>query len=175
MQIDFTQTVIRLASFAGEGGVLWTLASLVAWLLGFIFCITAVLQLPEAAEGKAKYSRSFATFMAGVLLVALPTTIADMSMTVFASAGSPLSYVGPGGGGSASVAAVLKLVSLFGLVFMIRGIVEIRNAGEPHKYRDAGYAKAFLIMLSAVAAIYIDRTLLLVGGWLGWDMSSLLR
>lgn len=132
--IDF-QTMLQ--NLAKSYPNLWRLLTASSYIMGFFFIFKAVYSLKIYGESRTMSSSQtsikgpLANILAGVMLIFIPTAFSMINMTFF---GTPnlLSY-NQGGIGvftQESIAAVLGVVQLVGLIAFIRGWVYIARAGE---------------------------------------------
>lgn len=175
--IDYVTMVQSIAADAAINGPVWQLVNAVCYVMALIFAFRAAVQLKDVAEQKTQsYTTPMLTFMAAALLAAAPSSVASVSATVFGSgvATSPLAYTSTQVGAS-PIKAVLTLIQLIGYIFFIRGIMELKRAGEPQRFQGASVNKSLVIMLSGMAAIYINYTLQVVGSMTGWNVDSIVN
>lgn len=172
--LDFAAMINRLALFSAQGGPIWTAVTAFCYLAAFVFSMIGMNQLKEAAEqpsGRSGYGGAVLTFLAAILLAAIPSSIATTMSTFYGTTGGPLAYANTSPGNN-SFLALMRVVSLIGYFFFVRAIFELRRAGEPQRFHGASIPKALFIFASAMAAIYIDVTIGIVGNTFGWDVSN---
>jgi hypothetical protein len=175
--VDYVTMIQSIAADAAIGGPVWTMVTTFCYFAAMMFVFRAALQLRDVSEQKLPgYGAPFLTFIAAALLAALPESIATMTTAVFGTgvSTSPISYT------SAQIAvspikAVLTIIQLIGYIFFVRGIMELRRAGEPQKFQGASVNKAIVIMASGMAAMYINYTLKVVGTVTGWNVDAILN
>jgi hypothetical protein len=68
----------------------------------------------------------------------------------------------------------MQFVSVIGYMFFVRGVFVLKQAGQQDRYPNSSGLKATMILISAMAAIYIDITLSFVASITGWDVSKYL-
>lgn len=172
--IDFVTMLTNLAADAGIGGPIWQLVNAFCWFMAFVLAMVAAVQLRDAAEQQQQtYRAPLMTFIAASMLMAAPTALVSTAMAVFGSDAntSPFNYISS----SSTVTptrALLTMVQLIGYFFFVRGILALREAGEPNRYRDASVGKALVIMGSGMAGVYIDFVLGVIGKTTGWHVDA---
>ena len=73
------------------------------------------------------------------------------------------------------IKAVLVIVQMVGYIFFVRGILELRRAGEPNRFQGASVHKAIVILCSGMASIYINYTLMVISSITGWQVDAILN
>lgn len=177
-QVDFTSVVTRLQDTVVNGGPMWTMVTGICWLLGVIIGYFGLMQLKEVGEQRRHtYAGPIMSFIAASLMLALPEIISSFLMTTYAAewGANPLSMVKDKDGGNKSFYAVMTLVSFIGYVFFIRGIIILKEAGEPQRHPNSTITRAIIVMASGMAAIYIDQTLKMLGNTFGFSLDTYLN
>ncbi len=175
--IDYVTMIQNIAADAAMGGDVWKLVTAFCYLVSIIFVFKSALQLRDVSEQRLPgYGAPILTFISAALLASAPEAIASMTVAVFGDGTStnPIAYtsqqvkVSP-------IKAVLTVIQLIGYIFFVRGILELRRAGEPQKFQGASVNKAIVIMISGMSAIYINYTLQVVGKMTGWNVDAILN
>lgn len=175
--LDFVKIITNLSDLTGYNMPIWMAVDAVCYFLAFTFALLGILQLRDAAEGHHKngLKSPVFSFIAAVLLAAVPETITTVAASVYGdmASGGPLSTVAAANTESMrSMRAILQLVSLIGYMFFVRGIVVLKHAGEPDRHHGASVFKAVITMVAGMAAIYIDVSLRIVASFTGWNVSK---
>lgn len=178
MVVDYVSLVTHLQEYVKADGPLIQLVSVLCWIVGALFGLSALGQLKEVGDGQRHgYTAPITTFIAAVMMISLPELIASVLASAYGGGEgkSPLSYVADAEGSNKTLMAVLSLVSFIGYIFFIRGIVILKESGEPQRYGHSTRGKAAIVMLSGMAAIYIDQTLKMLGNTFGMNFSQYLN
>jgi hypothetical protein len=176
--LDFAQLITNIGTIATpNSGPVWALAFGISYLLALIFAFIAAMQLKTASEerGGVSYKAPLLSFIAAVCFAAIPETASTFGTTIFGPTGNSavLAYV-PGTPPTSPFAAVMAIVATLGLFFFMRGIVEIKRAGEPQRYQNASISRALFMLGGGVAAIHIDVSIKVLAATFGWDVSAYL-
>jgi hypothetical protein len=174
--MDFITFVTNISQELDPGGAVYVLIWAICYLMALGFAWSSVFQLKEIADEKRYgYKGPLFTALAAVIMAAAPSAITTTYATFFGSGGaSPLSYVG-GGGGNPGFVAVMRIVSVMGYVFFIRGVFLLRQSGDPQRFQGASAGKAATVMIGGMLAIYIDFTIRTLASWTGWNVSAYLN
>lgn len=176
--VDYVSLITSLQEHVAAGGPLMQLLAALCWIIGALFGIAALGQLKEVGDGQRhSYTAPITTFIAAVMMISLPELIGSVLVSAYGSAApsSPLSYVKDAQGGNKTVYAVMSLVTFIGYIFFIRGVIILKESGEPQRYSQSTRGKAAIVMLSGMAAIYIDQTLKIIGNTFGMNLSQYLN
>jgi hypothetical protein len=174
--IDYITMIQNIAAQAAMGGPVWNMVTAFCYLMSLIFVYKSAMQLKEVAEQRAhSYTGPVLTFFSAALLAAVPETIASVNVSVFGAGSSNVLAYSSSDVATSPIKAVLTVMQLIGYFFFVRGIVELRRAGEPQRFQGASVNKALIIMCSGMAAIYINHTLMLVGTITGWNVDAILN
>lgn len=172
--IDFVTMLQNLAAEAGMGGPIWGLVNAFCWFMAAVLAVVSAFQMRDAAEQRQlTYRAPLMTFIAASLLASVPSALVSTAIAVFGSTAntSPFDYIGS----SPTVTptrALLTVVQLIGYIFFVRGIFELRRAGEPNRYQGASVGKALVIMGSGMAGVYINFVLGVIGKTTGWHVDA---
>ena len=177
--VDFVKVLTNLQKIVILDGLLWNFVTALCWLMAGVFGVTAIIQLKGYAEdGRSGLKAPIMSFIAAVLMSSSPTFLKTILVTSYgadAFGHSPLSLVKDDSSNHA-FSAVLSLVSFVGYCFFVRGIWVLKEAGEnSQRHQQSSIGKAVCILLSGMAAIYIDQTLKIFAGTFGWDVSLYLN
>lgn len=172
---SFLQVVRNLAD---EAGHMSAAAAAVAYVLGFVFLISALLLAKESANPAARAShRSSAWFWSltfSSLMFALPTTIASVSTIFFGPSSTTdltFSYVQDE---AKPLAPLVPLLKLIGVIAVIRGLVILRAVGVYGNYArgNATLGRGLTLVLAGVAAVHMRRVLGLFSSITGLDLGA---
>lgn len=175
---DYASLITNLQQYVVLDGPLWKLVEAVCWVLGALFGMGAAGQLKEVGDNQRhSYVAPITSAIAAVCMIASPELIKTFLVTAYGdnAVASPLSYVKDAAGANVSLNAILSLVSFIGYVFFVRGIIILKESGEPQKYGHSTRGKAAITMLSGMAAIYIDQTLKMLGNTFGMNFDRYLN
>lgn len=175
--LDYVKMIQNIAAQASMGGPIWTMVTGFCYFMGLVLLLVSARQMKEVAEkGQLGASAPLLSFIAAALLMTVPTAIASVGMAVFGNDMNvnPLAY-DSGQVAASPIKAVLTVVQLIGYIFFVRGILELRRAGEPNRHQGASVNKAIIIMVSGMAAIYINYTLGTIGSVTGWNVDAILK
>lgn len=170
---DYTTMLDRLSDAMGSEGPLWKLVNAFCYFMALVCAMAAVFQLKDAAEpgGRGGYKAPLMSFLAAAMLAAIPSSYESVAVTFYGSVKSPLSDLKE----DTSIkgfTALLRFVSFMGYVFFVRGVIALKEAGQPERYSQASVGKAATILIAGMAAIYMDVTLKFIGWLTGWDVSK---
>ena len=105
-------------------------------------------------------------FLAGVLLLVLPTTLRS-GLLAFWGSSSPMAYTGnTTNSWAAYVPVVIRFVQVVGIAAFIRGIMLISKAGGGQQSQPGARSKALLHMLGGVLCINVVATHALLASFL---------
>lgn len=177
--VDFSTVVERISDSTVLGGPLWQLVGAFCYFMALVFAMSSFMQMKEASEGGGRmtYKAAVLTFFAAAILAAAPSAIKSVAVSIYGGATdrSPLSSIREGVDADLrSFRALMQFVSIMGYMFFVRGIFVLKQAGQPERYPHSSGLKATMILVSGMAAIYIDLTLSFVASITGWDVSKYL-
>lgn len=150
-----------------------TLITAFAYVAGIAFFALGIMMMTKAVNPQARtaYNGSawFWSIAIGVLLFALPTTMAAISGTVFGSASpDPLAYSAVMNGnidtGTCTLAGVRQLLMVIGFIACIRGLMVYRTVGMYGNYSrgNATVQRATVLCVSGIMLVNLKLTLALV-------------
>lgn len=175
--IDYIQMIKNIAAESAMDGPIWQMITGACYVMALLLLIKSAFQLRDVAEQKMHgHSAPLLTFVSACLLAAAPEALVSVMVTVFGDGTSTsiLQYT-PAEAADSPVKAVITIIQLIGYIFFVRGILELRRAGEPQRFQGASINKAVTIMLSGMAAIYINYTLKTIGSFSGWNVDAILN
>ena len=174
-ELTFVQMITNLSADAAIGGPIWQLVNAFCWIMALILACVAAMQLKEVAEQQRQmsYRAPIFTFIASAMLASAPTALVSTAIAIYGGDAntSPLAYV-TAGSTPTPTRALLTIVQVIGYIFFVRGILEMRRAGEPNRFQNASVGKALTIMISGMAAVYINFTLSVIAETTGWNVEA---
>ena len=126
----------------------------VCWIMGLMLILIAALRMLKHSDSFGKGSSPVAagtlmTFMAGVILLQLPSWLDAVSTSIFGTGKTPTSAVLGYGSPDATLdellQAVFTIVALVGLVAFIRGLFVLRACSDGKPSATAGSAAMHII------------------------------
>lgn len=176
--ISFVQLIESLLNHVKVDGPLWLLVTAICYLFALIFGYVSLMQLKAVGDGQShSYRPALMSFVAAAMMAGSPELLKTLLVSVYGDIGgaSPLSYVKNETGDNKTIFALMSMVSFIGYVFFVRGIVILKNSGEPQRHPQDTVPKALAVLLAGMAAIYIDVTLKMLGNTFGFNLSTYLN
>lgn len=143
-----------------------------AYLLGFLFCITALEKFKKIGDKKNSQEKMYTPMMHlffGALLLYLPTAIHVMANTAF-GVGNVISYTEYNKADIYSSMGLL--IRTAGILWFVRGCVLVVHASEPGTQDGT---KGLIFIISGVLAMNFDSSISMVNsiltGLISWTMS----
>ena len=130
------------------------LLEIVCWVLGLMLILLAALRMLKHSDSFGKGAPpsalgTLATFMAGVILLQLPSWMNAVTITFFGTAETPgravLGYGDQANNIDQLLAAVFTIVALTGLVAFIKGIFVLRACSDGKPSATAGQAAMHIV------------------------------
>lgn len=161
--------VAMSASYAALG----TLIVAFAYVLGVLFVIVSIFQLRAFSEREIQSVRTpIATFIAGTLMLSLPSLIGTLTEAAFDARQSPLAYVRTASP-ARPIGAVLGLVEIIGLIAIMRSITIMKHMGDSrYGPEQASMGRALAFLIGGIAAVNIKWTAMVIGSTLGFNVGQ---
>lgn len=171
-------TLIR--NLSGEMPAVLMLVQAVAYVLALFFVISGLMMAAKSANPQARADHGSMAWLwsltIGALMLALPTTIASVAVSLFGTAGTnpnPLAYVGqPTGAGR--LAPLVPLLQVIGVIAVIRGLVVFRAVGMYGNYSkgNATFSRGLVLVISGVLLVHMQNMLGLVSSLTGLNVGA---
>lgn len=160
-----------LGNFSRVLGPIQELAGMLAFLVGLLFCFTAIFKLHKIADYRPNSSSKekglvvLGYLLGGTALIYLSSAISVLSSTFFGSAATVISY-------SKYNPYDIKnsmglLIQTAGLIWAIRGIILMIHASEPGSQEGI---KGFVFLIGGIFALNFEST---IDGF-NWVISKLI-
>ena len=143
-----------IAFVADVAGPFLGLVEIACWVMGLFLVLLAALRMLKHSDSFGKGSPplalgTLATFLAGVILLQLPSWMNAVAITFFGTAATPtravLGYGTPDASIDQLLAAVFTIVALTGLVAFIRGVFVLRACSDGKPAATAGSAAMHIV------------------------------
>ena len=130
------------------------LVEIACWVMGLFLVLMAALRMLKHSDSFGKGAPpsglgTLATFLAGVILLQLPSWMNAVAITFFGTSATPtqavLGYGTPDASIDRLLAAVFTIVVLTGLVAFIRGIFVLRACSDGRPSATAGSAAMHIV------------------------------
>lgn len=160
MQIPTLTTM--LTTLAGQTPALLRMLMALSYVIGLFFFFSAVYKLKQYGDLRTMMSSStdlrtpIMQLVMGAMFLFFPNTIQVAMQTVFNTA-SPLAYHGGGDQTHKEIiSAVIKIMQVFGVVAVLRGLMMLSKAGQQGQPNMMG--KGTMHLVAGVLAINIYGT-----------------
>lgn len=171
--------VAVLQNLAGEVGGLATLASATAYVLGIFFVVASLLLAYRSANPASRADhRSMAWFWSlavGCAMLALPTTIASVAVSMFGSSTTTdLTFAYSSGPAAAPLAPLVPILKLIGVIAVMRGLTVMRTVGMygGHTRGKATFNRGLVLIISGVLLVHMQKTLQAVSKLTGLNLGA---
>jgi hypothetical protein len=167
-------------NLASQAGGILLLVEAIAYLLGVVFMVSAFIMAAKAANPAARSdtgkSAWFWSMVFGTLLMALPSTIASISVSVFGDAASSdgaMAYMTQVQG-TGKLAALVPLLKLFGVIAVVRGLVVYRTVSMYGNYSkgNATFGRGTVLVIAGVMLVHMKLVLGTVSDLTGMSLGA---
>jgi hypothetical protein len=170
-----------MVNFSNSYQQIWNFIIGFCQLAGVCLAILGIFSLPKAMEGRGQVTLKTPiwTFLSGILLYQIGSTIGTVADTFAMSGGGSLLTAGSGGSGSigawsaSAITSVLGFVQILGLIASARGILIIK-AVQTGESRD-GMGRAVTHLIGGALAINIKWTVGMLAETFAPNMLGTLR
>jgi len=156
---NFQTFIIKLGNLFVAGSPAYVFTTGLAYVIGITLVIIGLTKLNHHSKGpeQVPLSQPVGYVLAGILLVWLKVFINISHDSMFGVGSTPLSYTGTSPQGLAMWNALNAIFKFFGLVAIIRGIMQMRNVSSGGGQQQGGISKATIHIIGGVLLYYIDE------------------
>ena len=145
------------------------LAQVVAYVIGLYLGIKSLFMFADVSRDKNKrISAPISTFVAGIVLLYLGSTLHVLTASVFTSGDNGLMAM-PNGMGQAKAVfkAIFTFISMVGLIAIIRGVLILKLAGEG---KDGKFWQGITFLFGGLMAWHVTATIKILASTFGLPM-----
>jgi hypothetical protein len=170
---------VVLQNLAAEVGGLATLTSATAFVLGIFFVVASLLLAYRSANPASRADhRSMAWFWSlviGAAMLALPTTIASVAVSMFGSGTTTdLTFAYTTGPTAGKLAPLVPILKLIGVIAVMRGLVVMRTVGMYGNYSrgNATFHRGLVLIIAGVLLVHMQNTLQIASKLTGLNLGA---
>jgi uncharacterized membrane protein len=159
-------------NFENSANGIIDLTQVVAYVIGLFLGIKSLFKFAEVSRDKNKsVSGPISTFLAGVALLYLGSTLDVLTSSVFTSGDNGLIAM-PGGMGQAKAVfkAIFTFISMVGLIAIVRGVLILKNVGDGGAPKNATFSQGLVFLIGGLAAWHITATIRILASTFGLPM-----
>jgi len=156
---NFQTFIINLGNLFVAGSPAYAFTTGLAYVIGITLVIIGLMKLNQHSKApeQVPLSQPVGYVLAGILLIWLKVFINISHDSMFGAGTTPLSYIGHSPQGLAMWNALIAIFKFFGLVAIIRGILQMRRVSSGGGQQQDGISKATLHIIGGVLLYYIDE------------------